>query len=295
MQEKIRNKTNSSSDKCAIGLIYSRKFGKEEKMFQKIAKKKGMVLIPINISRQQSHEEFEHNVMKCDVIYNNSADDIVVEYIKTIEEMGKKVIDNSRLYYYTEDKWMFYLKCRRNNIPTLETTLLPLNLNAAKKQLRKFGKWPVVLKRVIGTCGEYVEKADDLDGAIKIIRKFWNKGTEKLPIIAQEFVNSQSYRVTVLDGKIVQTAKKSSTRWKATGIHAKKIERFLIDKELERIVKKTVKAVNIHICGIDLFKKNDHWVVLEVNSEPALDFFDDEQAELVGLVLDTLKKYAKKS
>ena len=50
--------------------------------------------------------------------------------------------------------------------------------------------------------GEYVGKAKGMGEAEELIKKFWKKGAEKLPIIAQEFVKSPSYRVTVIGNRI---------------------------------------------------------------------------------------------
>ncbi|MDO8517540.1 MAG: ATP-grasp domain-containing protein [Nanoarchaeota archaeon] len=280
-----------TSKKSVIGFLYSGKnLGKEEKMFLELAKKKNIELIPINIFKRIDEKEFREQIKKCDLIYNNTAEDFVIEYIKTIEEFGKKVIDNSRLYYYTEDKWMFYVKCQEHNIPTINTILLSENLNIAKKELEDFNHWPVVLKRVVGTMGEYVEKAENPEQAVRVIKKFWKKGSEKIPIIAQEMVLSPSYRITIINKKIVQTAIKTSKTWKATGVHGKTFKKFKIDSDLKKIVDKVVKAVKINICGIDLLKKDGKWLVLEVNSEPAFDFFENEREKLVDLTLNFLKQ-----
>jgi len=218
----------------------------------------------------------------------------VKAYIKTVEELGRKVIDKSKVYYYTEDKWMMYLKCKEHKIPTLDTILLSENLNVAKGELKKFNKWPVVLKRTIGTMGQYVEKADNMIEAEWMIKNFSGKDNEKLPIIAQEFAASDSYRVTCINGKIVQTAlKKKTGSWKATGVYGEKFDKFKVDKELKRIVDKILKVSQIQICGIDFLKKNDKWVVIDINAEPALDFIDREHSKMVGLVLDFVKKESR--
>jgi RimK family alpha-L-glutamate ligase len=274
-----------------LGVIVYGRIGKEEMMFIEQAKKRNISLVFFGITKESDLEEFEQKVNQCDLIYCNSGEDMAIEYIKTIEALGKPVIEPSLKYYYAEDKWMFYLKCKRYSIPTPDTILLSENLMSAKRKLNQFNHWPVVLKAVEGTCGEYVDRADNLDDAAKVIKRLWKKATRKVPIIAQEFINSQSYRVTLIGGKIAQVAKKHNTRWKKTGVYSKKIERFEIDKELERVVKRVNHAVKINICGVDLLKKNDHWVVLEVNAQPALDFFNEEQEKMVGLVLDFLKDY----
>jgi RimK family alpha-L-glutamate ligase len=233
--------------------------------------------------------QIEEAIKRCDIVYNNSAEEFSLEIAKTIESLGKKVIEKPEVFYGTEDKWLFFVKCRKHNIPTPRTILLSENLNIAKRELEEFGNWPVVLKRVSGTMGEYVDRADNLKEAEGIIKKFWKKGSEKLPIIAQEFILSSSYRVTVIGGKIVQTAIKKNKGWKATGVYAKKIGKFKIDKELKKIIDKVVKMSKINICGIDLLKKDGKWLVLEVNSEPAFDFFENGREKLIGEVLDFLK------
>ena len=280
--------------RLTLGYIYGEKtMGKDEKLFISLCKKRKINLIMINIDKKIDENELEEKAKKCDIIFNNSADEFAYEIIKTLEELGKKVIDSSKTYYYTEDKWIFYLKCKENNIPTPETILLSENINIARKNLKDFNHWPVVLKRVWGTMGEYVEKADNILKAEYVIKKFWEKGNEKLPVIAQELIHSPSYRVTAIGKEIVQTALKESKGWKCTGVYEKEFEKFKIDKELEKIIKKVIPVVGINVCGIDLLKKEGKWVVLEVNSTPAFDFFENEREMLIGKVLNFLKKQVK--
>ncbi len=186
-----------------------------------------------------------------------------------------------------------FLKCKRHKIPTLNTILLSENVGIAKKELKEFNHWPVILKRVEGTMGEYVDKADNLSEAEKIMSRFWKKGSEKLPIIAQELVKSPSYRVTIIGDRIVQTAIKYSKGWKATGTHTSHFGKLKIDRELKGIIDRIIKVFGIKICGIDLFKKDGKWLVLEINSSPGFDFFEKDRKRLIGEVLDFLKKEVK--
>jgi ribosomal protein S6--L-glutamate ligase len=279
--------------KFVLGYIYTQRgFDKEDGFFIKLAGKKNIELVMFNTEEEIDKKTLE--VAKgCDLIFNNSVDEFAIELTKTFESFGKKVIEPSEVYYDIEDKWLFYLKCRKNKIPTPETILLSENMNAMKRELKKFGHWPVVLKRVEGTCGKYVEKADNFNEAVLIINKFQTKGNERLPVIAQEFISSPCYRITMIGNKVVQTALKRNQSWKATGVYGNHFDKFEIDDQLDKIVKKVAKAVGISICGIDLLKKDGKWAVLEVNSSPGLDFFDDEHEELVGEVLDFLKNKAE--
>lgn len=276
-----------------IGYIYdSKKLGKEEKTFLKLAKKMNAELIMFNLANELDEFEIEKKAKLCDVIYNDTADYITIEMAKTLEALGKKVIDATKIYYYTEDKWMFFLKCMQNKIPTPETILLSADLNSAKAELERFNHWPVILKRVYGERGEFVQKADNVNEAIAKITALWKKGNERLPVLAQEFIKSDSYRVTVIGKKIMQTAVKKCHGWKATGCYATRFQKFKMDTQLEKIVKKLVKVSGIEVCGIDLLKKNDKWLVLEINAEPSFNFFDNEREKLIRAVLQLLIKKA---
>jgi glutathione synthase/RimK-type ligase-like ATP-grasp enzyme len=279
-----------------IGYIFNEPgLRKDEKFFIKTAKNKNTDLIMINTAKDLNEEELEEKIKKCDIFFNNSAEDFSLEIVKTIEELGKKVVEPSKEFYYNEDKWMFFLKCKEHKIPTLKTILLSQNWNIIKTELEKFNEWPVVLKRVEGTNGDYVDKADNLGQAERITKKFWRKGSNRLPIIAQEFIKSPSYRVTIINDKIVQTAIKINKNWKATGCYIldKHVKKFQVDKQLKKIISKLNKVFGMKIYGVDLFKKDGKWLVLEINSAPGLDFLAREEKILVEEILDFLKKEAK--
>jgi len=281
--------------KWVIGYLYSGKnLSPDEILFRRTAKRKGVEPVLISTIDWADENDLKEKIKKCDIIYNASAEEFAIETEKTIEEFGKKIIDPTRAYYYTEDKWMFFLKCLEHKIPTPKTILLCENVTISKKDLKEFNQWPVILKRVMGTMGQFVEKADNLKEAGGVMKKLWEKSSDKLPIMAQEYIPSPSYRVTIFGKKIVQTAVKNNRDWKATGVYAKRIKRFTIDKEFKGIINKIMKFVKINVCGIDFLKKDGKWVALEVNSAPALDFFECERGELAEELIDLLIQLAKK-
>lgn len=276
--------------KGAIGILFDERqsLGEEEKIFVNLAKKKKIKIVMMNISKIKDEKEIKDKIKNCKVIFNNTGEGFGIEIAKTIEALGKKVVDSPKTYYFVEDKWMFFVKCKEHGIPIPETILLSENMQIARSELKKFKKWPVILKRVYGTWGEYVEKADNLNQAERIIKKFWKKGSERVPIIAQEFIRSPSYRVTLIGDKIIQTAIKENIGWKSTGVYEKKFEKFKVDKNLKEIIKKIKKFSGISICGIDFLKKEKQWIVIEINAEPGLDFFKNERKKLIGKVLNFL-------
>lgn len=280
--------------KRGIGYIfYSRSPNNEDKLFMEVADEKKVKLIEFNLYKSFSEDELKEKIKKCGIVFNNSAEEIAIEIGKTIETLGKRVVCSSKDYYNTEDKWMFYLKCMKHKIPVPRTILLSDNVERIERELMVFNSWPVILKRIEGTCGIYVEKADNQKDAIKIIKKFWNGG-ERLPIIAQEFIKSPSYRVLMVDGKTIQSIiKMNKAGWKSTGVYENIFKRFKPDKELKIILKKITKITKMPVCGIDLLKKDDDWKVLEINSSPGLDFVEKEKKKVIGKIVDFLKKNIK--
>lgn len=280
--------------KAVIGYIYDNSRPSiEDKKFFKIAKKKNIELVPFNISYELEQDKIEEKAKKCDIIFNDAGEMIAIELVKTLEALGKQVYEKSDAAYYMEDKWIFAVKCRKHKIPTPKTILLSDNLKTAKKELINFNSWPVVLKRVFGCRGEFVEKADNPDEAIETIKHLWKKGNEKLPIIAQEFIESDSYRVTLINNEIVQTAIKKRHGWKATGCNDLKFRRFKLDSDIERMALKLAKISKIKICGIDFAKNKGKWLAIEINAEPSLKLYDTDHDMMIGKTLDFLKNSIK--
>lgn len=277
--------------KRIIGFIYNtQKQGIEEKKFFKVANRMNIELIPFNLADKLNEEEIEEKAKKCKIIFNDTGDYMTEELTKTLEVLKKKVVENSKVFSFIEDKWIFFLECKKHKIPTPETILLSTNIESAKKELKDFAKWPVVLKRVYGCRGEFVDKAENLNEAVKIVKKFWEKGSERLPIIAQEYIDSDSFRVTTIDNEIVQTARKKRHGWKATGCYAERFYKFKVDDELKKMIDKIIKISKIKICGIDLAKKDGKWLVIEANAEPSLKLFDCEHEKLIEKILTLLLK-----
>ncbi len=276
--------------KAVIGYIFDeRKKRLEEKKFLRIAKKLNIEVVFFNVADELNKEEIEKKAKKCQIIFNDSGEYITNEIVKYLELLGKKVIEDSKTAYYPEDKWLFFIECKKNKIPCPETVLLPTNIESAKKELKHFNQWPVVLKKIYGCRGEFVERAKNIKEAIEIMRKFWGKENDRTPIIAQEYIGSDSYRVTLIGGKIVQTAIKKRGGWKASGCASMKIRKFKLDGEIENISKKVAKMSKIKICGVDFAKNNGKWIVIEVNAEPSLKFFDCERDKMIEEVLKFLK------
>jgi len=279
--------------KITLGYIfYGLKFSKDERIFLKLAKKKNINLVMFNIYKHFDKKKVKRKAKKCILIFNNSGEEKAVKFVKYLEKIGSRVIESSRSFYRDENKWGLYLKCKKNRIPTPRTILLKKDMASALSGLKKFNEWPVILKRIHGCQGDFVSKANNLKEAEAIINKFNKRAKIEWPIIAQRFFPSASYRVTTIDGRIVQTAIKQKGSWKKTGVYTKTFKKFKITPKLREIIRKITDASEINVCGIDLLRKNGRWYVLELNGQPCYGFFEEERERLIDNVLNFLKKEA---
>ncbi len=262
-------------NKSVLGILISgREIPETTQRLVTLAKESFMEVLILNITSEVSQEDLEKMIV-CDIIFNDSGEEYAMNYIKIFENIGIPVVESSKALFQ-ESKWNFYKICMKNDIPAPKSILLDNDLDVARKQLEEFNCWPVILKRVVGTWGDYVQRAENVDEAIEVMKKFWEKGNQVMPIIAQEFIDSFSYRVTYIDDEIVQTAIKENNNWKCTGVYAQNFKKFDIDDNLKQVIEKLMKSFDIKICGVDLLKRGDDWLVIEVNTEPALDFFPEE-------------------
>ena len=273
-----------------IGYIYAdNKLTAEDRVFLSLAREKNLKVIIFPAARFMNPARIRNLAKKCDVVLNNSAEPESLEIAKVIEEAGTPIVDPTRSLYYFENKWMFYIHCKKHNIPTPEVYLLPMAISQCYEPIERLIKksGAVVIKNIFSDNGKFVDRAKTVKQAIELIRKF-RKG-DRAPLIAQEYIKAahKVYRVMVLDGKVVQAVVKKSKSWKCTGRFTKgDSPTFRVTPKLEKMCVKISKVLNIPWCGIDLMRKGREWVAIEANSSPGMDFIG---GDIEGLYKQLLK------
>lgn len=283
--------------KTTIGFITNSRLltEKEADRFKRVAEKMDIDLVFFNSADKMDLTDLKTRAKECDIIYNDDGEFITIELAKTLEALaGKIVVEPTKTFYYTEDKWLQYVMCVKHGIPAPKTILLPSDLVSARKEIVDFNHFPVIIKRIEGCRGEFVDKANTADEAVEVIKKFWTKGENRFPVLAQEFVDSSSYRVFVIGGEVVQTALKKSNRWKATGVDSASFDKFEIDSEMKAMLDKLTSVTDLTFCGFDFAKHNGQWVFIEINGNPSFDFYENEYDLMVEKVLAHLRKMAEK-
>lgn len=284
-----------------IGYIYAdNKLLPEDRMFLNLAREAGARTIIFPSARFMTAERMRALAKKCDVVLNNSAEEESMEVAKTIEAAGTPVVDPTQSFYFCEDKWMFYTHCRRLGIPTPKTYLLPFALYQCYEPVERLLKLSgaVVIKNIFSSNGNFVDRAKTVKQAMEMIKKF--RQGDHSPLIAQEYIKNSHkvYRVTVINGKVAQAVIKKSKSWKCTGrFLSAPAPAFAVTPKLEKMCVKISKALNLPWCGIDLMRKGQSWVMIEVNSSPGMDFMGImgiEQKKLYKLLLRYLIDISQK-
>jgi len=292
----------ATTGKPYLGVICSPHGSKTEKnLFPILEKRFNLVYFPV--SKSLDFAKIKSNAQKVKVVLNTAGDMPStydsIEIAKTLESLGKHVVDSTRSFYYSEDKWRFYQICLKNKLPTPVTYYIPQDINHARRELKGIlDEGHVVFKGVFSDTGRAVKRAMDYGEALKVIRSL-RKKDKLMPIIAQRYIphGKVSYRVTLVSDKIIQSIVKYGKNWKE-GKLIWKNERYRLfkpDKKLAALCKKAAKVFGIEWCGVDLLKDADRkWYIIEMNSCPSMDFVlsDMKRAnkELANYLLSLAKK-----
>src|SRR3989344_2554413 len=277
-----------------IGVICTPHGNQTEKhLFAALGEKFDVVLFPLQ--KDTDYEELKRQAKNIRIVINTAMDMPntydSLEMVKTFEDMGKRVIDSSKSFYYHEDKWGFFLTCRRNKLPTPTTYYIPRDIKKSRDKLKKImSEGPVVFKGIFSDTGRAVKRAMTYKDALRVISSL-RKTIQVMPLIAQRYVphGNVSYRVTMTGDKIIQGIIKYGKNWKEGKLFWKNeyYKVFEPDKQLAKLCKKTASAFGIEWCGIDLMKDSaGNWLLIEVNSCPSMDFVISDMERANGELVD---------
>lgn len=292
----VRNKNLS------IGFIYYKAFYDNlDKLLVKMLSKKKLNVIHLPVEEQIDLETIKSKTKNCKIIFNDAIWGSVtfegIELSKTLEELGKKVVNSSHSFFYQEDKWMFYLKCLEHKIPTPKTYIIPKELRYNSKYIKDILKKhkAIVLKSVFSDNGDCVERVSNF----LMFKYKLNKILKKDPItptIAQECILNQkrSYRVTLINHRIQQAVVKIGKSWKQVGDGDKEYFRKIkVNNTLRKLCERASLAFGMKVCGLDLVY-NGKWYVIETNGCPAMDFIGSDIPRLTKILANYLYSECKK-
>ncbi len=287
--------------KLSIGIIYYKTYRDyEDRLLLKYLRRKNLNIVYLPAEEQLDVNELKEKTKKCKLIYNDTTCQPILfeslELSKTLEELGKKVINSSHSFFYQEDKWMFYLKCLEHKIPTPRTYFIPKETRYYSKVIKEIlKKHKLVLKDVFSDNATAVERVSNYQMFTARLKKILKKNPGA-PVIAQEFIPNfkRSYRATLINHKLEQFVVKISKNWKQAGGIKEHFRTIKVNEKLKSLCERTSKALGLQICGLDLIFNNGKWYVIEINSCPGLNFINDDEKRLVSKIANFLYLECKK-
>jgi RimK family alpha-L-glutamate ligase len=193
------------------------------------------------------------------------------KWIKIVDRIYQK----SQVFPITQSKAqeMKTLSDARVSIPK---TIFGSLAEIAKKGPTMFG-FPFVIKSTSGSHGREVyapKDASELKNLLETLSKEEKTGKK---FFAQEFINcTKRIRVLVVGGKIIGSISQL-TKWRkrVEGYKPKedekKIDKFILNKELGNLALRATEVVGIDIAGVDILidEKTGKSFVIEVNAAPS--------------------------
>ncbi len=161
-----------------------------------------------------------------------------------------------------------FLATIEQDVPTLDYIMI--ESAHALKAVEPLLTYPVVMKATIGSMGRNVSLVTDND---MLYAQYEHLGPR---VIVQEYVPvDHDYRVLVIGGKAIGAYRRHRTdgdfRMNRPG---NKKEAVTLGSSVIDLCERAARLQNIEIAGIDLIKKDGSWHVLEINTSPAFNQFE---------------------
>lgn len=212
---------------------------------------------------------------------------------RSVEMMGKRVIDTSESIRVCCDKINMYGRLARAGVPIPETlTLGEREITAARGEelLRELGA-PLVLKAPNSSFSAYVEKVTTAAEFVQVGRRYLRRADR---IVVQRYLPSSfDWRVITLHGKVLAVVEYrfAAERWKVMqrggegeAAVVRAIPREEAPKGLLAVALRASAAIDEGLHGVDLKEFADpltgetRYAVIEVNDNPTIAATEEDAA-----------------
>ena len=206
-------------------------------------------------------------------------DPLFTSYVvsRIAEERGKRVIDDSESIRICSDKVALYHRLKKNEVPIPRTFPFYGNFEDLEIIVKEIG-FPIVVKAPNSRFSLYVEKANNFQELLAIIRRFLRRNKA---ILLQEFVPSSfDWRIGVLRNEIIYACKYLLPKggWRIRDIvdnkvvwgEVRAVSRDNLPKKLKKLALKAAKSVGNGLYGIDAKQYGKEFLVIEVNDNPTI-------------------------
>ena len=230
--------------------------------------------------------------------------EIWLDMVTELEDKGVFCINSRHSHRICDDKYLNYLHLKKiglNQPLTEVVTASPGNVEEKIEHPVKAvgGKYPLILKTVIGTKGVGVMFIESEKSLVTVLQLLY-KMDEDIGLLIQEYIpTSFDVRVHVLLGEIVAVIKRPVVKGDfrsnvSQGAMPEKIE--LTELEKSECIKAAKACEGIWV-GVDFIpaknREKDQPFILEVNGSPGTGHIDElNDIDIIGMVIDKFRNRA---
>ena len=163
--------------------------------------------------------------------------------------------------------------------------------------LEWLGGAPVVVKLLESTHGVGVILAESRQTAVSVVEAFIRTGEK---VLVQEFIKEaegSDVRAFVVGGQIVAAMKRQALAGEfRSNLHRGATAEIIRLSDLEeRVVKKAVQVMGLHIAGVDLLRSRRGPLVMEVNASPGLEGIETiTGVDIAGRIIEFVENGARR-
>ena len=212
--------------------------------------------------------------------------------LRHLERLGVHTVNPSYAIEATKDKLYAHQIFAQNHIPTPKTMLVkhPVNATLVDKEIG----WPAIVKIMAGSYGKGVYQVTSKSRFVDFIEFAHGIKTDEA-IIVQEYIDThpgEDLRVFVVGDRVLGAMKRSAKdgSFKANITRGGVGENYPLTPEIEDIVLRVARSLDLEIAGVDLLFGHDGFLVCEANSAPGFEGF--ERATGIDVAAEIIK-YAR--
>lgn len=197
----------------------------------------------------------------------------VVRHMESTD--GVVVINSADSIMAARDKLLAHQMLAEAGVP-FPRTVLARQPSDVSKMIKLVGGPPVILKLLSGTHGKGVMLGRDLDEIQASLDTVWALNQT---LLIQEYVRESAgtdIRVLVVGGRVLGAMQRTATlgRFRANVHQGAAVAEYPLDDELEWLALRSAEVVGLDIAGVDLVRGADGYQVIEVNSAPGFEGFE---------------------
>ncbi len=190
-----------------------------------------------------------------------------VSMIEHLESSGTLVVNPTRAYKRTKDKYSMIFTLAGTGLPIPETYVTEM-AHWAYRASRNFRQ--TVYKPIVGSLGFGSMKFSDADMAINAYKRLESLGQ---PIYLQEHLEKpgRDIRAFVVGEEVLAAIYRIARagEWKTNVAQGGKAKSMKLSGELQELALRAVKVLELIYAGVDILETEQGPVLLEVNASPS--------------------------